>query len=40
LLKDWLITLELSYKEDAKTVPSIPKEEWIWAKEIEIIKSL
>ena len=40
LLKDWLSTLECSYAEDEKTVPSIPKSEWIWAKEIEIIKSL
>ena len=40
LLKDWLETLELSYKEDAKTVPPIPESEWIWKKEIEFIKSL
>jgi len=40
LLKDWLETLELSYKEDEKTYPPIPKEEWIWSKEIEIIKTL
>lgn len=40
LLKDWLSTLECSYEEDEKTVPPVPEAEWIWKKEIEIIKSL
>ena len=40
LLKDWLSTLECSYKEDEFTVPTIPQSKWMWAKEIEIIKSL
>ena len=40
LLQDWLSTLECSYKEDEFTVPAIPQSNWIWAKEIEIIKSL